>query len=138
MRGSSSVFPVPSRIQSLLSLTVVLRNRKPGGRKVAAYAYWVDRPYQEAFETDNLTIDTACLTDTRVQQLADWTLKELRGRNLEKLADLFLFTAASPVTTAPMDFFSHPLWRSVSNQQLSLLDIPVQRNQESGVLFRSA
>jgi hypothetical protein len=107
-------------------------------QKVAAYAYWVDGPYQEAFETGNLTIATVCLTDTRVQQLADWTLKELRSRNLEELADLFLFTVASPVTTAPVDFFSHPLWRSVSNQQLSLLDIPVQRNQESGVLFRSA
>jgi protein involved in plasmid replication-relaxation len=107
-------------------------------QKVAAYAYWVNGPYQEAFETDNLTIATVCLTDTRTQQLADWTLKELRGRNLEELADLFLFTAASPVTTAPADLFFAPLWRSVSNEPLSLLDTPAQRHQESGVLFRSA
>src|SRR4051794_23641452 len=106
--------------------------------KVAAYAYWVNGPYQEAFETDNLTIATVCLTDTRVQQLANWTLKELRSRNLEELAELFLFTAASPVITAPLDFFSGFLWRSVSNQPLSLLDTPAQRHQESGVLFRSA
>src|SRR3954452_10909963 len=107
-------------------------------QKVAAYANWVDGPYQEAFETDNLTIATVCLTDTRTQQLADWTLKELRGRNLEDLADLFLFTAASPVTTAPADFFFTPLWRSVSNQEVSLLDTRAQRHQERGVLFRSA
>jgi hypothetical protein len=112
--------------------------QKAWRQKVAAYAYWVDGPYQEAFETDNLTIATVCLTDSRVQQLADWMLKELRGRNLEELADLFLFTAASPMTTTPEDFFFSPLWRSVRNQPLSLLDTPAQRHQESGVLFRSA
>jgi hypothetical protein len=112
--------------------------QKTWRQKVAAYAYWVDGPYQEAFETDNLTIATVCLTDTRVQQLANWTLKELRSRDFEELAELFLFTAASSVITAPLDFFSGSLWRSVSNQPLSLLDIPAQRHQESGVLFRSA
>jgi Replication-relaxation len=107
-------------------------------QKVAAYAYWVDGPYQEAFETDNLTIATVCLTDARVQQLADWTRKELKGRNLEELADLFLFTAASPVTTPPADFFFRPLWQSVDNQSLSLLETPTHHQLGSGVVFRSA
>jgi hypothetical protein len=107
-------------------------------QKVAAYASWVDGSYQEAFETDNLTIATVCLTDSRVQQLSDWTLKELKSRNLEELADLFLFTAASPVTTAPADFFFRPLWQSVGSQSLSLLETPIHHQRGSGVVFRSA
>jgi Replication-relaxation len=112
--------------------------QKAWRRKVATYAYWVDGPYQEAFETDNLTIATVCLTDKRAQQLADWTLRELKGRNLEELADLFLFTAASPVTTKPVDFFFRPLWQSVRSQSLSLLETSAQQQLGTGVVFRSA
>jgi Replication-relaxation len=112
--------------------------QKAWRRKVATYAYWVDGPYQEAFETDNLTIATVCLTDKRAQQLADWTRKELNGRNLQEVADLFLFTAASPVTTPPADFFFRPLWQTVDSQSLSLLETSAQQQLGTGVVFRSA
>jgi Replication-relaxation len=113
-------------------------DQKVWRQKVAAYAYWVDGPYQEAFETDNLTIATVCLTDKRAQQLADWTRKELNGRSLQEVADLFLFTAASPVTTPPADFFFRPLWQTVDSHSLSLLETPAHQRLGNGVVFRSA
>jgi hypothetical protein len=114
-------------------------DQKVWRQKVAAYAYWANGPYQEAFETDNLTIATVCPTANRANVLADWTVRELKSRGLEDYADLFLFTAASPVASVPADFFFGPVWQAVNDKIfVSLIDGPIHHQQESGVVFRSA
>jgi hypothetical protein len=113
-------------------------DQKVWRQKVAAYAYWAEGPYREAFETDNVTIATVCPSDTRVRILIDWTMRELRSRDLEDLADLFLFTAASPVSLPPAEFFFGFSWRSATDpKMLPLINTPVHQQQESGVVFRS-
>src|SRR5512144_281576 len=73
-------------------------------RKVAGYAAWAQGPYRTAFDTDNLTIAVVTPTRERRDQLRRWTATSLR-RDAMNLSDVFLFTAASPVTTAPAGFF---------------------------------
>jgi hypothetical protein len=125
-------------ISIAVELDRATEDQKVWRQKVAAYAYWANAPYQQAFETDNLTIATVCPTDIRVRVLADWTMRELRGRGLEDMADLFLFTGTSPVTRTPAQFFFHPLWRTANAQApLSLLDAPIHAPYESEVVFRS-
>jgi hypothetical protein len=93
--------------------------------KVAALALWAAGPYQKAFETDNVTIAVVCPDKERRERLRSWTAGELASRQLESLADRFLFTAVSPVTTDPAVFFFARLWRSAGdNRMLSLLDAP--------------
>jgi hypothetical protein len=122
-----------------IELDRATEDQKVWRQKVAAYVYWANGPYQETFETDNLTIATVCPTDIRVSVLADWTMRELKSRNLEEFADLFLFTAASPVTTPPHEFFFGPLWQAANDKTpVSLIDRPIHHHQESGVVFRSA
>ena len=122
-----------------IELDRATEEQKVWRQKVAAYAYWANGPYQEAFETDNLTIATVCPTNTRVRVLADWTTRELRARGLEELADLFLFTAASPVTCTPAQFFYDPLWRTaIDVSPISLLDTPTHPQHESEVVFQTA
>ena len=114
-------------------------DQKVWRQKVAAYAYWAEGPYREAFETDNLTIATVCPSDIRVRVLADWTMRELTSRNLRELAELFLFTAASPVTSTPTEFFFGSVWRSASQEIPAPLLVTSGHHQpESGVVFRSA
>jgi hypothetical protein len=114
-------------------------DQKVWRQKVAAYAYWAEGPYQAAFETDNLTIAVVCPSDARVSVLADWTMRELRSRNLEHLADIFLLTAASPVSCTPRQFFLDSVWRSVRQPTaLCLLEAPAAIRKESGVVYRTA
>ena len=54
----------------------------------------------QAFETDNVTVAVVCPDEQRVAQLIDWTMRELYARGREDYAELFLFTAASPVTNS--------------------------------------
>lgn len=99
-------------------------------QKVAGLSMWAMGPYQEAFETDNLTIAVVCPDKKRRDELASWTLAELSERNL-KLADIFLFTAEKPVGVTPAAFYFGRCWRSAASEELlSLLDPPL----ESGVV----
>lgn len=100
-------------------------------KKVAALAVWAQGPYREAFATDNLTIAVVCPTDQRRQTLTRWTLAELTGCGQEVLAEIFLFTAASPVTTSPKAFYFAELWHLPNwDAQVSLLDAPDGKLQE--------
>jgi hypothetical protein len=113
-------------------------DQKVWRQKVAAYAYWAGGPYQEAFETDNLTIAVVCPSDARVSVLADWTMRELRSRKLEHLADIFLVTAASPVSCTPKQFFLDSVWRSVSQPTaICLLEASAPIREGSGVVYRT-
>lgn len=95
-------------------------------RKIAALIAWVDGPYAEAFETDNVTIAIVAPTEARRDQLRDWTAREITHRNLSpEYADLFLFTSANPAEISPDAFFFSRLWYVPGNEQsVSLLDHP--------------
>jgi hypothetical protein len=132
-------------ISIALELDRATEEQKVWRQKIAAYTVWAGRrgPYQEAFETDNLTIAVVCPDERRSKMLLDWTLRELRLRKAEDFADLFLFTDASPETTAPCDFFFGPVWLSATNaKRIPLLDLPTGFTPESvaarkGVIFSS-
>ncbi|WP_405593166.1 hypothetical protein [Streptomyces sp. NBC_01092] len=72
-------------------------------------------------------------TSARREQLSDWTRQELEATGHSDLADVFLLTQASPVTTPPKTFFFGPLWYPVGQQDaVSLLDVP-QSDEEVSV-----
>ena len=114
-------------------------------QKVAAYSAWAadDGPYAEAFETNTLTIAVVCPDERRCKMLIDWTLRELRLRGQEELADFFLFTHASPETTKPYDFFFSSLWIGAERKGLlPLLDTPAvpltaSAGAQKGVIYSS-
>jgi hypothetical protein len=88
---------------------------------------------------DNLTIAVVCPSSTRVSVLADWTMRELKSRNLTQLADIFLFTATSPVSVSPVEFFFNRHWRSASEPTaVKLLETSVPLREGSEVVFRTA
>jgi hypothetical protein len=94
-------------------------------RKVAALALWADGPYREAFRTDNLTVAVVCRDRQRTDVLAGWTFRELSECGYADLADIFLFTAASPVVTAPLSLFFEPHWYlPEQGEPVALLDAP--------------
>jgi hypothetical protein len=106
--------------------------------KIAAYVAWATGPYMQAFETDNVTVAVVCPDDRRVEQLMEWTMRELVARRSEEYAELFLFTAASPVTTPAEIFFSDQVWvQADTGEAVSLLDFPMPTS-ESGVVFQAA
>lgn len=106
-------------------------------QKVAAYAVWAEGPYQEVFETDNLTIAVACPDETRRAVLIDWTRKELKARELGSVAELFVFTATSPVTVTPQRFFFGNVWRVAdTGKAVSLLHAP-PREEQRGVVYQT-
>jgi Replication-relaxation len=106
--------------------------------KIAAYLAWATGPYMQAFETDNITVAVVCSDHRRVGQLIDWTMREITARRSEKLAELFLFTDASPVKTPVQTFFSGHIWfQADTGEVVSLLDFPMTTS-ESGVVFQAA
>jgi hypothetical protein len=105
--------------------------------KVAAYAVWANGPYQQAFETDNLTIAVACPHERRRAVLMDWTMRELKARDLEEYAQLFVFTATSPVEATPSRFFFGKVWREAdSTRAVNLIDPPTRQTAGEGVVFQ--
>jgi hypothetical protein len=105
--------------------------------KVAAYVVWAGGPYKEAYETDNLTIAVVCPDDRRRTVLMDWTMRELKTRESEEYAELFIFTAASPVETSPERFFLDKVWRQAdSTKAISLFDPPSSGAKEEGVVYQ--
>jgi hypothetical protein len=123
-------------ISIALELDRATEDQKAWRQKVAAYAAWADGPYREAFETDNLTVAVVTPTQRRCDQLRDWTLRELTRLKTAGLADIFLVTAESPVSTRPIDFFFGHLWYLPREAQpVSLLDPPETRPGE--VFYRT-
>lgn len=94
-------------------------------RKVAALAAWAEGPYRKAFHADNLTVAVTVPTMARRIQLSTWTHDELSEAARPELADIFLFTEASPVETEPSQLFFDLLWHPAgSAPAVSLLDTP--------------
>ncbi|MFD9978177.1 replication-relaxation family protein [Streptomyces sp. NPDC059017] len=94
-------------------------------RKVASLVAWADGPYREIFQADNLTVAVVVPSVARRIQLSEWTHDELASIDQTSLADIFLFTEASPVTTPPIELFLFPLWYPAgAGIPVSLLDLP--------------
>ena len=120
-----------------LELDRATEDQKVWRQKVAAYIVWAQGPYEEAFETDNVTVAVVCPDERRVGQLIDWTMRELTARRTRELAQLFLFTAASPVVS-PQRFFLGGVWyQADTGEAVSLVDFMPQTG-ESGVVFKTA
>ncbi|MGA5823426.1 replication-relaxation family protein [Kitasatospora sp. NPDC094028] len=79
-------------------------------RKVAALTAWAMGPYRGRFDADNLTIATVVPTEARREQLSSWTARELEAIGHADLAEIFLFTEASPVETDPFELFFGLRW----------------------------
>jgi hypothetical protein len=104
--------------------------------KVAAYAVWANGPYQQAFETDNLTIAVVCPHERRRAVLMDWTKRELHARELDEYAELFVFTATSSVDASPARFFFGKVWQQAdSTKSISLIEPPDPPSPEKGVVY---
>jgi hypothetical protein len=106
-------------------------------RKVAALIAWVDGPYAEAFETDNVTIAVVAPNEARRDQLRTWTAREVTHRGLsEAYEELFLFTSDDPVKSGPSTFFFDPVWYLPSSKlPLSLLDRPENAQHKTFTAF---
>jgi hypothetical protein len=119
-----------------LELDRSTEDQKAWRRKVAALGLWAAGPYEQGFQTDNVTIAVVCLDSTRRDTLMRWTMTELDSRELGDFADIFLFTSASPATTPPRELFFSPVWRLPGQAQPeSLLEPPGP--QRSEVLYLS-
>jgi hypothetical protein len=113
-------------------------DQKTWRQKVAAYTVWANGPYQKAFETDNLTIAVVCPTVRRRAELLDWTMRELKARQLDEYEQLFVFTEASPVAVSPHRFFFGKVWHQAdSDSPIRLIDPPVVQTNERGVVFQT-
>jgi hypothetical protein len=78
-----------------------------------------------------------CPDERRCSVLIDWTKRELKARDHEEYAQLFLFTSASPVAVAPEKFFFGKLWHETqSADTVSLIEPPLHREREKGVIFQ--
>jgi hypothetical protein len=116
-----------------LELDRSTEHQKHWRRKVASLTAWAEGPYSTAFEADNLTVAVVTPSSQRRHQLADWTTQELQAIGRANLADIFLFTHASPVTTRPETFFFGPLWYPAAGEQdpVGLLDVPDSEEEVS-------
>lgn len=92
----------------------------------------------DAFESDNLTVAVAVPGAARREQLRTWTLDELVQIGQPEIADIFLFTDASPVTTDPVELFFSPCWYPAgAADPVSLLDpIPEAPEREETAAAR--
>lgn len=103
-------------------------------RKVASLAAWAEGPYRSSFEADNLTVAVATPSQARRDQLRAWTQQELEAVSGLHLAEIFLFTDASPVATEPFDFFFSPLWYPAGQSApVALLDLPEEAQADHGL-----
>ncbi|MEU5301766.1 replication-relaxation family protein [Streptomyces noursei] len=116
--------PVGSEPVSIaLELDRGTEGQKHWRRKVAALTAWAEGPYREAFETDNLTVAVAAPTQVRRDHLSAWTAEELVTIGKPELADIFLFTDASPVAADPFELFFGLCWYPAGQAHpVSLLD----------------
>jgi hypothetical protein len=115
--------------QPLLSIALELdratQKQKAWRQKVHALTLWAQGPYRQAFDTDNLTIAVVTPTTDRRDDLRAWTYHELAQQQSLNLADIFLFTATSPASCTPAQFFFGSIWYLPHEPQpVSLLDPP--------------
>jgi hypothetical protein len=111
-----------------LELDRATEEKKAWRRKVQALALWMEGPYRKSFEADNLTIAVVTPHELRRDALRTWTLHELEQQGTRELADYFMFTAASPVSSTPAEFFFGGVWHLPNEDQaVSLLPVPAQR-----------
>jgi hypothetical protein len=127
--------------QSTYSIAVELdrgtEDQKVWREKIAAYAAWSVGPYQEAFETDNLTVAIVSPSMERQRQLREWTQRELALRELHDFSELFLFTARPPDMPPPAGFFLKRTWQLPhTDEPVKLITAPLTRT-ESGVVFQT-
>ncbi|MFD9030111.1 replication-relaxation family protein [Streptomyces sp. NPDC059567] len=105
--------------------------QKQWRRKVASLAAWAEGPYREAFDSDNLTVAVAAPTTSRRNQLGTWTIDELTEIDRPELADIFLFTDASPVATDLFEWFFGLRWYPAgATNPVSLIDLPLSEALE--------
>ncbi|WP_405824579.1 replication-relaxation family protein [Streptomyces sp. NBC_01390] len=106
-----------------LELDRATEGQKHWRRKIAALTAWAEGPYRQAFGADNLTVAVAAPSTPRREQLSAWTHEELEDIGKAELADIFLFTEASPVETDPFELFFTPCWYPAGQDDaVSLLD----------------
>ena len=75
-------------------------------RKIRGYIESTKGAYQDRFNTTSLTVVFAATPgEKRRNEIFHWTEMELEAQNAVHLANLFLFTGASPATTDPNEFF---------------------------------
>jgi hypothetical protein len=90
--------------------------------KVAALSAWATGPYRHAFANPSLTIAVVTPEADRRDRLRDWTAQELARIGQPELAEIFLFTDASPVATPPEAFFFGRVWyEPATHDPVSLL-----------------
>jgi hypothetical protein len=93
-------------------------------RKVAALCAWAEGPYATLLQATNLTVAVVTPREAeRAAQLREWTRAELEARGLwgagvEDPLDIFLFTAADPVTSPPNEFFCGLVWSGLAGGAL--------------------
>jgi Replication-relaxation len=125
-------------ISIAVELDRATEDQKVWRQKVAAYTVWADGPYRQSFETDNLTIAVVCPDETRRALLIDWTMRELTVRALTAFADLFLFTATSPTSVSPQQFFFGKVWQQPHTGRLiSALDPLPPSSEERGIVYQT-
>lgn len=94
-------------------------------RKVAKIKAWAEGPYEDAFDTDNVTIAVVTPTPRRRDTLRHWTVLELANRGWTDYEEIFLFTSADPVLTSPRALFFDRLWYLPTGEPpVSLLEWP--------------
>ncbi len=98
--------------------------------KVAALAAWAEGPYRTAFANPSLTIAVVTPEAARRDTLRHWTHQELARLGRPELAEIFLFTGASPVATPPAQwFFGRVWWEPEATESVSLLVPPKPAGQ---------
>jgi hypothetical protein len=100
--------------------------RKQIQRKIRGYLRYVEGPYQEAFQSESLTIAYVTTAgQRRLTDLVHWTEGVLRDVSAESQADLFRFAAFDPGEIEPAAVFDAPLWlRPFNEQAVPLLGEP--------------
>jgi hypothetical protein len=98
--------------------------REAWGKKMRAYNLATLGEYQEAFQTDRITIAVVTTADQRrVRELIKWTENELEKVGDVGLADLIMFASFDPASLDPISAFCSNLWQQPFKPSFySLLD----------------
>lgn len=87
-------------------------SRKDWQRKVLALAAYSHGPYQEAFDTESLTIAIVTTASARrLNELLTWTEAVLEDAAAEEFAPVMFFAAFDPATIEPREAFYSPIWQ---------------------------
>lgn len=106
----SGPWPKPRRFCISLEIDRATLDQKRWRARIRALVAWADRPYQERFQTDSLTIAVVAETgDRRRRDLLDWTARELTTLGKDN-AELFLFSSGPVAEVTPSDLFLSPRW----------------------------